>query len=63
MFSRFSSDITLIIDEFDSLVNNQIYEVVETYLDAKISPSTHKLKVIKPEIDKTFALTMEWWNP
>ena len=47
MFSRFSLDITLIIDEFDGLVNNQIYNAVETYLDAKISPNKHRLKVSK----------------
>ncbi|KAG5062234.1 hypothetical protein AAZX31_02G050800 [Glycine max] len=59
MFWRFSSEITLVIDEFDGLLNNQIYEAAETYLGAKISPNTRRLKVSKPETDTTFALTME----
>ncbi|TKY55847.1 mitochondrial chaperone bcs1 [Spatholobus suberectus] len=57
--SRFSSDLTMVIDEFDGLVNNQIYEAAETYLGARISPSTRRLKVSKPDTDKTFALAME----
>ncbi|KAL3037930.1 hypothetical protein AAZX31_01G100100 [Glycine max] len=59
MFSCFSSDITLIIDNFNDLVNNQTYKSPKTYLGAKISPNKHKLKVSKPETNKTFALPME----
>lgn len=59
MFSHFSPDITLIIEEMDDLDNNQIYEAAETYLSSKISPTTQRLKVSNPVTDKTFALTME----
>ncbi|KAK7386546.1 hypothetical protein VNO78_26862 [Psophocarpus tetragonolobus] len=59
LFWRFSSDITIVIDEFDGLVSNEIYEAAETYLGRKISPSTHRLKVSKPESEKTFILAME----
>ncbi|XP_027347792.1 AAA-ATPase At3g50940-like [Abrus precatorius] len=59
VLSRFSSDITMVIDEFDGLVNNQIYEAAETYLGARISPSTHRFKVSKPDTEKSFTLTME----
>ncbi|KAL5173240.1 Protein HYPER-SENSITIVITY-RELATED 4 [Glycine soja] len=59
MFSRFSPDITLIIEEMDDLDNNQIYEAAETYLSSKISPTIQRLKVSNPVTDKTFALTME----
>ncbi|QCD81777.1 mitochondrial chaperone BCS1 [Vigna unguiculata] len=57
--SRFSSETTMVIEEFDGLVSNQIYEAAETYLGSRISPSTQRLKVTKPETDDTFILTME----
>ncbi|KAL6993523.1 Protein HYPER-SENSITIVITY-RELATED 4 [Sarracenia purpurea var. burkii] len=59
LFSRFSSQITLVIDEFDGLVNNEIYEAAEVYLGTKISPNTHRLKVSKPDKEKSVSLTME----
>lgn len=57
----------MVIDEFDGLVSNQIYEAAETYLGTKISPSTHRLKVSKPSDSEnnnnnnntSFTLTME----
>ncbi|XP_015889982.3 AAA-ATPase At3g50940 [Ziziphus jujuba] len=58
-FNRFSSQLTMVIEEFDGLVNNQIYEAAETYLGSKVSPSTHRLKVSKPENEKSFIITME----
>ncbi|CAJ1942499.1 unnamed protein product [Sphenostylis stenocarpa] len=57
--SRYSSEITMVIEEFDGLASNQIYEAAETYLGTKISPTTQRLKVTKTETDDTFALTME----
>ncbi|XP_047163045.1 AAA-ATPase At3g50940-like [Vigna umbellata] len=57
--SRFSSETTMVIEEFDGLVSNQIYEAAETYLGSKISPFTQRLKVTKPETEDTFILTME----
>ncbi|BFG39163.1 hypothetical protein CerSpe_254370 [Prunus speciosa] len=58
-FSRFSSQLTMVIEEFDGLVNNQIYEAAEIYLGSKVSPSTHRLKVSKPEKENNFTITME----
>lgn len=52
----------MVIDEFDGLINNQLYEAAETYLGTKISPSTHRFKVTKPsdtENNTTFSLTMD----
>ncbi|XP_061360982.1 AAA-ATPase At3g50940-like isoform X2 [Gastrolobium bilobum] len=59
IFSRFSSELTIVIDEFEGLVNNQIYESAETYLGTKISPSTQRLKVSKPDAEKAFSVTVE----
>lgn len=58
-FNRFSSQLTMVIDEFDGLVNNQIYEAAEIYLGPKISPTTSRLKVSKPENEHTINVSME----
>ncbi|XP_030499647.2 AAA-ATPase At3g50940 [Cannabis sativa] len=58
-FNRFSSQMTMVLDEFDGLVNNQIYEAAEVYLGGKVSPSTQRLKVSKPEKEKNFTIAME----
>uniref|UniRef100_A0A7N2M090 Uncharacterized protein n=1 Tax=Quercus lobata TaxID=97700 RepID=A0A7N2M090_QUELO len=58
-FNRFSSQITMVIDEFDGLVNNQIYEAAEIYLGGKISPNTQRLKVCKSDEEKDFTVAME----
>ncbi|XP_062145475.1 protein HYPER-SENSITIVITY-RELATED 4-like [Alnus glutinosa] len=58
-FNRFSSQLTMIIDEFDGLVSNQIYEAAEIYLGSKISPNTQRLKVSKSEKERSFTITME----
>ncbi|XLS77522.1 hypothetical protein HN51_061747 [Arachis hypogaea] len=59
VLSRFSSTVTMVIDEFDGLSNNEIYEAAETYLGAKISPSAQRLKVAKHDTENDFTLTME----
>ncbi|KAL2333733.1 hypothetical protein Fmac_014946 [Flemingia macrophylla] len=56
---RFSSQVTIIIQEFDGLTANQIYSAAETYLGTKIPPHTPRLKVTKPDGDQTLALAME----
>ncbi|GMN29354.1 hypothetical protein TIFTF001_002405 [Ficus carica] len=50
---------TVVIEEFDGLVSNHIFEAAETYLVGKISPSTQRLKVSKPVKEKNLSITME----
>lgn len=59
MFTMFSNQLTMVIDEFDGLVNNEIYEAAEIYLGNKLSPNIHRLKISKPEKEKNFNITME----
>ncbi|CAK9157111.1 unnamed protein product [Ilex paraguariensis] len=59
LFNRFSNQLTMVIDEFDGLVNNEIYEAAETYLGPKITPNTRRLKISKPEKEKNINITME----
>ncbi|XVF17939.1 hypothetical protein REPUB_Repub10bG0168100 [Reevesia pubescens] len=60
IFNRFSSTLTMVIDEFNGLVYNQVYEAAEIYLGTKISPSvSQRFKVSKPEKETNFIVTME----
>ncbi|XP_016489223.1 protein HYPER-SENSITIVITY-RELATED 4 [Nicotiana tabacum] len=59
IFTKFSNELTMVIDEFDGLVNNEIYEAAEIYLGNKLSPNTHRLKISKPEKEKNFNIAME----
>ncbi|KAM7516206.1 hypothetical protein LguiA_005789 [Lonicera macranthoides] len=59
LFNRFSNQLTMVIDEFDGLVTNEIYEAAEVYLATKISPNTLRLKVTKPEKEKKITAAME----
>ena len=59
MFIKFSNQLTMVIDEFDGLVNNEIYEAVAIYLGNKLSPNIKRLKISKPAKEKNFNITME----
>ncbi|KAH0685390.1 hypothetical protein KY284_015943 [Solanum tuberosum] len=59
MFTKFSNQLTMMIDEFDGLVNNKIYEAAATYLANKLSPQIHRLKISKTEKEKNFNIAME----
>ncbi|KAH6810187.1 cytochrome BC1 synthesi [Perilla frutescens var. frutescens] len=56
---RFSDQLTMVIDEFEGLDANQIYDAAEAYLGPKVSPTTRRLKISKPEKEKHFNITME----
>ncbi|XP_059623600.1 protein HYPER-SENSITIVITY-RELATED 4-like isoform X2 [Cornus florida] len=58
-FNRFSSQLTMVIDEFDGLVNNEIYDAAEVYLASKISYDTNRLKVSKPDKEKSINIAMD----
>ncbi|XP_022132459.1 AAA-ATPase At3g50940-like [Momordica charantia] len=59
IFTRFSSQLTMVVEEMDGLGPNGIYEAAETYLATKVSPSTHRLKVSKPEKEDNITTTIE----
>ncbi|KAK4262140.1 hypothetical protein QN277_027731 [Acacia crassicarpa] len=59
IFHRFSSQFTMVIDEFDGLVGNKIYDAAHTYLGKKVSPSARRVKVSMPDAEKDFAITVE----
>ncbi|KAL3525351.1 hypothetical protein ACH5RR_013723 [Cinchona calisaya] len=59
LLGKFSNQLTMVIDEFDGLVNNEIYEAAEVYLGQKITPTTRRLKISKPEKEKNYNIAME----
>ncbi|KAM3342889.1 protein HYPER-SENSITIVITY-RELATED 4 [Capsicum galapagoense] len=59
LFSRFSNQLTMVIEEFDGLVSNEIYEAAEMYLGNKLSPNTRRVKISKPEKEKQFNIMLE----
>uniref|UniRef100_A0A7C9A5C6 Adenosinetriphosphatase n=1 Tax=Opuntia streptacantha TaxID=393608 RepID=A0A7C9A5C6_OPUST len=64
-YRRFSSEIALIINEYDGLETNQIFEAAELYLGTltRSSPSpsslAHRLRVSKPESEKAIQVAVD----
>ncbi|CAI9753420.1 unnamed protein product [Fraxinus pennsylvanica] len=56
---RFSSQITVVIQEFEGLTSNHMFEAASLYLGTKISPTTQRIKVHKPEKDEEFTVTVD----
>ncbi|KAG5614251.1 hypothetical protein H5410_014075 [Solanum commersonii] len=59
MFTKFSKQLTMVIDKFDGLVNNKIYEAATIYLANKLSPHIRRLKISKTEKEK---ISTSPWN-
>ncbi|TMW88419.1 hypothetical protein EJD97_018591 [Solanum chilense] len=59
MFTNFSKQLTMVINEFDGLVKNKIYEAATIYLANKLSPHINRLKISKTAKEKYFNITME----
>ncbi|XP_043719870.1 protein HYPER-SENSITIVITY-RELATED 4-like isoform X2 [Telopea speciosissima] len=59
LINNFSSQQTIVIEEFDELTNNQIYEAVEIYLGNKVSPSNRQtLRISKSDKEKNIKIAM-----
>ncbi|OVA18770.1 AAA+ ATPase domain [Macleaya cordata] len=59
IFNPISSRLTLVIEEFDGLSLNQVYEASEIFLRTKITPSIDRLKISKAPRDKNLTVTIE----
>lgn len=57
--SRFSSQLTVVIEESEGLTSNHMFAAANVYLGTKISPSTQRIKVNKPQKDEEFAVTVD----
>ncbi|CAH8388766.1 unnamed protein product [Eruca vesicaria subsp. sativa] len=58
-FSYLSSQMTIIIEEFEGFVHNEVFESAEAYLATKISPSHKRIKVSKHEKENNYNVTVE----
>ncbi|GMY28372.1 AAA-ATPase At3g50940-like [Fagus crenata] len=57
--TRLSSQLTVVIQEFDGLITNHMFEAANVYLGEKLSPSTSRIKVNKSEKEKELAVTID----
>ncbi|KAK1363540.1 Cytochrome BC1 synthesis [Heracleum sosnowskyi] len=58
-FRRFSNQLTMVINEYEGIESNEIYAAAVVYLGSRVSPSTRRLKVNKPEHESNISLAME----
>ncbi|KAI5656094.1 hypothetical protein M9H77_24887 [Catharanthus roseus] len=56
---RFSSQLVVVIDEFDGLTANHMFEAANIYLGTKVSSLTHRIKVSKPEKEQNLSVTVD----
>ncbi|KAF8011101.1 hypothetical protein BT93_J1652 [Corymbia citriodora subsp. variegata] len=59
LLPRFSSEMTIVVDEYDGFVQNELFEVAQVFLAAKQCPSTTRIRVSKPAKENHFTLTMD----
>ncbi|XP_058213277.1 AAA-ATPase At3g50940-like [Rhododendron vialii] len=57
--SRFSSELTLTVDEYDGLYPNALFQAAETYLGTVITPDTKRFRASKPEREKRIKVSVE----
>ncbi|KAK9129808.1 hypothetical protein Sjap_010295 [Stephania japonica] len=62
LLDRSSSMLTLVIDEYNGLSYNEIFEASLIYLHGKINPSAERLRVSKSEKEDHLSLTMEQYD-
>ncbi|KAK2993189.1 hypothetical protein RJ640_030813, partial [Escallonia rubra] len=58
LIGNFSPNMSVIIDEYNGITLNEIYEALEIYMHTIISPSVERLKVSKAARDKNFSVTI-----
>ncbi|KAG7565226.1 P-loop containing nucleoside triphosphate hydrolase [Arabidopsis suecica] len=59
IFGYFSTQMTIIIEEFEGFAHNEVFEAAEAYLATKISPSNKRIKVSKHEKENNYNVTVE----
>ncbi|KAI3519214.1 hypothetical protein L1887_08241 [Cichorium endivia] len=57
--NKFSTQLTMVIYEFDGFTENEIYNATELYLAARISPDIHRIKITKHTSEKSINVAME----
>ncbi|KAJ9693236.1 hypothetical protein PVL29_012120 [Vitis rotundifolia] len=55
----FSSQLTIVIDEFQGLSVNKLFEAADVYLGTRMTLSVRKIRVVKGDEEKKLAVTMD----
>ncbi|CAK7327387.1 unnamed protein product [Dovyalis caffra] len=59
LFGNISSQLVLIVDEYNGLSINEIFQASEVYLNTRITPSVEQLKVSKDPGNKSISVTID----
>lgn len=59
LFASFSSEVTIIINEVDGMVQNQLFYAADLYLGAKLSHLTHRFRATLPIKETKILLSMD----
>lgn len=59
LLDRLSFQLTVVVEEFDGLAANQMFESANTYLGTKLTPSSQKIKVHKPVKEDHLTVSMD----
>lgn len=57
--NRLSSNLTVIVEEFDGLAANHMFEAANIYLGSKLTPSAQRIKVHKPFKENQIAVSID----
>ncbi|KAG5547890.1 hypothetical protein RHGRI_013538 [Rhododendron griersonianum] len=59
LLGSFSNQVTMIVEDYDGLYPNQLFQSAELYLTTVIRPDTRRFRVTKPENQKQIMVWME----
>ncbi|KAK6253692.1 hypothetical protein QUC31_015412 [Theobroma cacao] len=59
LLASLSSELTLVIEEYDNLNHNLLYKAAELYLEATIPPYTKRIRVTMPRKEGKISLSLE----
>ncbi|KAJ9704751.1 hypothetical protein PVL29_003007 [Vitis rotundifolia] len=59
LLGSFTSEFTLVIEEFDGFGHNQLFRAAEVYLGSVISPNAQRLRVTLPNKESKMSITMD----
>ncbi|CAH1444110.1 unnamed protein product [Lactuca virosa] len=57
--NKFSTQLTMVIYEFDGFAENEIYKATELYLSTRTSPQIHRMKLTKHANEKDINVAMD----
>ncbi|KAK7312322.1 hypothetical protein VNO77_36100 [Canavalia gladiata] len=60
VLSALSSELTLVIDEFEGLTHNHLFHAAEMYLKPQTAPNTKRFRVSMAPKSKNISVVMEW---